>query len=80
LTAVTVARVGDDDLTDLLPLLRAYCDFYRVAPSDDDLVARLADRTGEPSRHKLYTSGSERPRELWVDYWIAIDPARQLSP
>jgi hypothetical protein len=38
MTAVTVARVGGDDLADLLPLLRGYCDFYRVSPSDEDLV------------------------------------------
>ncbi len=28
-----------DDLGDLLPLMRAYCDFYSVAPSDEDLLA-----------------------------------------
>jgi len=29
--------VTEADLGDLLPLARAYCDFYEVAPSDDEL-------------------------------------------
>jgi ribosomal protein S18 acetylase RimI-like enzyme len=36
-TAVT--RVGEDDLADLLPLMRGYSDFYEVEPSDDALLA-----------------------------------------
>jgi GNAT superfamily N-acetyltransferase len=35
----TVGTNGPADLSDLLPMLRAYCDFYRVAPSDDRLLA-----------------------------------------
>ena len=34
-----IARVGPADLTDLLALMRGYCDFYEVAPSDDQLLA-----------------------------------------
>jgi GNAT superfamily N-acetyltransferase len=34
----TVARVGLADLHDLLPLMRAYCDFYAVSPTDEDLL------------------------------------------
>jgi GNAT superfamily N-acetyltransferase len=34
-----IATVGEADLGDLLPLMRAYCDFYEVAPADDDLLA-----------------------------------------
>jgi GNAT superfamily N-acetyltransferase len=33
-----IARVGVADLDDLLPLMRAYCDFYSVSPPDDDLL------------------------------------------
>lgn len=29
----------EEDLPDLLPLVRGYCDFYEVAPSDEDLLA-----------------------------------------
>lgn len=37
MTAITV--VGEPDLGELLPLLRAYCDFYAAAPSDEELLA-----------------------------------------
>jgi GNAT superfamily N-acetyltransferase len=159
MAAVTVTRVGDDDLVELLPLLRAYCDFYRVDPSDEDLVdlcraliadpdreglqliarnedaravgfatiywtwstthagrlgvmndlfvaegsrgAGVAERLIEACRQECASRGVRRlawqtapenrraqavyerigaTRELWVDYWMAIDPARQHSP
>jgi GNAT superfamily N-acetyltransferase len=53
MAAVTVARVGDDDLADLLPLLRAYCDFYRVAPCDEDLGALCRALIADPDREGL---------------------------
>jgi GNAT superfamily N-acetyltransferase len=31
--------VREEDLEDLLPLMRAYCEFYEVAPTDDALLA-----------------------------------------
>jgi GNAT superfamily N-acetyltransferase len=44
---VRIARVTEGDLPDLLPLVRAYCDFYEVSPSDEELLslsrALLAD-------------------------------------
>jgi GNAT superfamily N-acetyltransferase len=36
---LTIDRVTETDLTELLPLMRAYCDFYEVAPSDDALLS-----------------------------------------
>ncbi len=29
---------GEEDLDDLLPLMRAYSDFYKASPSDEDLL------------------------------------------
>jgi GNAT superfamily N-acetyltransferase len=34
-----IARVTEEDLPELLPLMRGYCEFYGVAPSDEDLLA-----------------------------------------
>ena len=34
-----IAIVTESDLPDLLPLVRAYCDFYEVTPGDDELLA-----------------------------------------
>lgn len=36
-----ITVVGEDDLADLLPLMRGYCEFYGTAPGDDALL-RLA--------------------------------------
>jgi GNAT superfamily N-acetyltransferase len=45
-----IHHVREEDLDDLLPLMRAYCDFYEVAPSDDALLAMsralIADGAG----------------------------------
>jgi GNAT superfamily N-acetyltransferase len=47
----TLQAVGEDDLEELLPLMRGYCDFYGVAPPDEDLLAMaralIADPDGE---------------------------------
>ena len=46
-----VTVVTGADLDDLLPLVRGYCDFYGVAPGDEQLVelsrALIADTDGE---------------------------------
>ena len=34
-----IATVTEADLGELLPLMRGYCEFYEVAPSDDELLA-----------------------------------------
>jgi GNAT superfamily N-acetyltransferase len=47
---VEIARVGEADLADLLPLARAYCDFYEVAPSDEDLLALSRALIADPER------------------------------
>jgi hypothetical protein len=33
-----ITPVGPTDLPELLPLVRAYCDFYQVTPSDRELL------------------------------------------
>ena len=45
-----IAPVREEDLPDLLPLLRAYCDFYEVAPSDDGLLAMARALLADPQR------------------------------
>jgi GNAT superfamily N-acetyltransferase len=46
----SIERVGARDLPDLLPLMRAYCDFYEVSPSDEDLVAMATALIDDPER------------------------------
>jgi GNAT superfamily N-acetyltransferase len=37
--ASSIRVVGEADLADLLPLMRAYCDFYGTSPGDEALLA-----------------------------------------
>jgi ribosomal protein S18 acetylase RimI-like enzyme len=43
-----IERVGSGDLDDLLPLMRGYCDFYAVAPSDEELRALCTELIHNP--------------------------------
>ena len=44
------SRVTATDVPDLLPLLRAYCDFYEVAPTDEALLAVSRALIADPER------------------------------
>jgi GNAT superfamily N-acetyltransferase len=48
--APAIAAVTEADLPDLLPLMRAYCDFYAVAPSDEALLAMSRALVADPER------------------------------
>jgi GNAT superfamily N-acetyltransferase len=48
--AYSVARVEPDDLGELLPLMRAYCEFYEVSPPDQDLHALARALLDDPER------------------------------
>ena len=47
---VRISAVGEEDLADLLPLVRGYADFYGVAPSDADLEALSRALIADPER------------------------------
>jgi GNAT superfamily N-acetyltransferase len=47
---MSIAVVGAPDLDDLLVLMRGYCDFYDVAPSDDALLAMSRTLIADPGR------------------------------
>ena len=46
----TIAVAGEADLGELLVLLRGYCDFYEVAPSDERLLAVSRALIADPER------------------------------
>ena len=48
-----IVAVGEADLAELLPLMRAYCDFYAVAPSDDALLALSRALIADPEREGI---------------------------
>jgi GNAT superfamily N-acetyltransferase len=43
-----IEPVTEADIDELLPLMRAYCDFYEVAPSDDALTHMVLALLDEP--------------------------------
>jgi GNAT superfamily N-acetyltransferase len=48
-----ITLVGATDLPALLPLVRAYCDFYQVTPSDRELLALSRALLADPEREGL---------------------------
>jgi GNAT superfamily N-acetyltransferase len=47
---IEISRVAEQDLAELLPLVRGYCDFYEVTPSDDELLALSRALIADPKR------------------------------
>jgi ribosomal protein S18 acetylase RimI-like enzyme len=74
--------VREEDLTDLLPLMRAYCDFYEVAPSDDALLSMSRALIADSAREGVQLI-ARRPDDgvalgfatvFWT--WQTLDAAR----
>jgi GNAT superfamily N-acetyltransferase len=66
------SRVTAADLPDLLPLVRAYCDFYDVSPSDEALLAVSRALIADPNRdgvQLIARSGGEEPVGFATVYW-----------
>jgi GNAT superfamily N-acetyltransferase len=60
------------DLDELLPLMRAYCDFYKVSPSDEDLSALSRTLIADPEREGVQLiarDGERRPVGFATIYW-----------
>ena len=80
LAPLAITVVEERDLDELLPLLRAYCDFYEVAPSDDHLLGMARALLREPQLEGvqfLARSGGEPvgfATVLWT--WSTLAAAR----
>ena len=48
-----IEPVTESDIDELLPLMRAYCDFYEVAPSDENLLVMSRALIADPAREGL---------------------------
>lgn len=67
-----IDRVAEADLAELLPLVRGYCDFYEVSPSDDDLLALSRALIADPEREGvqlLARDGAERAIGFATVFW-----------
>jgi GNAT superfamily N-acetyltransferase len=68
----TIIVVGEDDLPELLGLVRAYLDFYEVAPSDDDMLALSRALIADPEREGvqfLARDAAGRPAGFASLFW-----------
>ena len=50
---ITIAVAAEPDLPELLTLMRGYCDFYEVAPSDEALLAMSRALIADPAREGM---------------------------
>jgi GNAT superfamily N-acetyltransferase len=50
MSAPTITIVGEDDLDDLLPLVRGYLDFYEVRTGDEEMLALSRALIADPDR------------------------------
>lgn len=77
---VSIRKVDFVDLSELLPLMRAYCDFYEVQPRDDRLVALCRALLDDPGEGVQYLARNEDGIALgfttlyWT--WSTLDAAR----
>ena len=49
-----VRPARDDEIDELLPLMRAYCDFYEVSPADAGLLEMAAALIADPEQGSLF--------------------------
>ncbi len=67
---LSIDTVVDSDLAELLPMLRAYCDFYRVDPPDDRLLALATTLIENPDEGvQLIARGDGTPLGFATIYW-----------
>ena len=57
------SRVGEPDLPELLPLVRGYCDFYEVAPTDEALLAVSRALIAVPDREGVQVMARDNAME-----------------
>jgi GNAT superfamily N-acetyltransferase len=67
---LTIDTVGRDDLAELMPMMRGYCDFYVVDPSDDRLLALSTALIDNPAEGlQLIARGDGTPLGFATIYW-----------
>jgi len=68
----SIQPVGTGDVDDLLPLMRAYCDFYEVAPTDADLLAIISALIDDPQHEGVQLIARDNdgsPTGFATVYW-----------
>ena len=68
---MTVDRVTERDLDELLPLMRGYCEFYEVSPSDQALLTLSRALLADPQREGVQLIARDGGRAIGFAtvYW-----------
>ncbi len=67
---LTIETVTASDLPELMPMMRGYCDFYRVDPPDDRLLALVNALIENPDEGvQLIARGDGAPLGFATIYW-----------
>jgi GNAT superfamily N-acetyltransferase len=51
---VEIRPAREDELDELLPLMRAYCDFYESSPTDEGVMTMARTLIGDPSQGVVF--------------------------
>ena len=76
--AARIERVGVVDLPVLMPMLRAYCDFYEVDPRDDRLIALSRALIEDPSQGEQLIARDDGGTPL--GFATSTGPGRRSTP
>jgi GNAT superfamily N-acetyltransferase len=77
---LAITTVREEDLDELLPLVRAYCDFYAVAPPDEQLLLMCRALIADPEREGVQLIARSDARAVgfatifWT--WSTLSAAR----
>ncbi|MCB0933057.1 MAG: GNAT family N-acetyltransferase [Mycobacterium sp.] len=68
---LTITTVGSSDLPDLMPMLRAYCDFYEVNPPEENLRTLALSLISNPAEGVQLIARNEmaEPLGFATVYW-----------
>ena len=70
---MNIETVGTADIPELMPMLRAYCDFYEVQPSDEKLLALVTALIDNPADGlQLIARIDGTPQGFATIYWSCL--------
>lgn len=76
---VEIRPARPEEVEDLLPLMRAYCDFYESSPPDEGLIEMMRTLIADPSQGALFIArdGDKAVGFAAVDWkWSSLNGAR----
>jgi GNAT superfamily N-acetyltransferase len=76
---VDIRPAREDEVDELLPLMRAYCDFYESSPSDEGLLTMMRTLIADPSQGAVFIArdGGRAVGVATLDWkWSSLKGAR----